>query len=228
MPRPSVTLSYAQTLDGRLATRHGNSQWISGPESLQFSHTQRASHAAIMVGVNTVLADDPRLTVRLVAGRDPLRIVVDSHLRIPLTAGVLRDGAASGTLIAAVNPAPAAAREALTALGAEVLELPATPAGTVDLAALLDELGARAITNVMVEGGAALITNLLREHLADHIAVTIAPKILGTGISAIGDLGLQHLTEAYNLHEVTVTPYGVDLVVEGRIGYPEATETAGA
>lgn len=220
MPRPLVTLSYAQTLDGRLATRHGSSQWISGPESLQFSHTQRAMHAAIMVGVNTVLADDPRLTVRLVAGRDPLRVVVDSHLRIPLTAGVLREGAAAGTLIAAVAPAPEAARNALTALGAEVLELPATAEGSVDLVALLDILGERGITSVMVEGGAALLTNLLRAHLADRIAVTIAPKILGAGISAIGDLGLQQLADAYTLHEVTVTPYGVDLVVEGRIGYP--------
>ncbi len=228
MPRPSVTISYAQTLDGRLATRHGNSQWISGPESLHFSHTQRAGHAAIMVGVNTVLADDPRLTVRLVAGRDPLRIVVDSHLRIPLTAGVLRDGAATGTIIAAVAPAPAEARTRLTELGATVLELPAAPGGGVDLAALLDELGARGIANVMVEGGAALITNLLREHLADHLAVTIAPKILGTGISAVGDLGLQRLADAYSLHDVTVTPYGVDLVVEGRIGYPAPTETGAA
>jgi 5-amino-6-(5-phosphoribosylamino)uracil reductase/diaminohydroxyphosphoribosylaminopyrimidine deaminase/5-amino-6-(5-phosphoribosylamino)uracil reductase len=228
MPRPLVTLSYAQTLDGRLATRHGSSQWISGPESLQFSHTQRAAHAAIMVGVNTVLADDPRLTVRLVAGRDPLRVVVDSHLRIPLTAGVLRDGAATGTLIAAVAPAPPAARTALSELGATVLELPAGPDGLVDLAVLLDELGARHIPNVMVEGGAALITNLLRTHLADRLAVTIAPKILGTGISAIGDLGLQQLADAFTLHEVTVTPYGVDLVVEGRIGYPEPAETDAA
>jgi 5-amino-6-(5-phosphoribosylamino)uracil reductase len=208
-----------------LATRHGSSQWISGPESLQFSHTQRAGHAAIMVGVNTVLADDPRLTVRLVAGRDPLRVVVDSRLRIPLTAGVLRDGAAPGTLIAAVAPAPAAARAALTDLGAEVREFGAGPGGGVDLGALLDDLGARGITNVMVEGGAALLTNLLRERLADRIAVTIAPKILGTGISAIGDLGLQRLADAYTLHEVTVTPYGVDLVVEGRISYPQPTET---
>jgi 5-amino-6-(5-phosphoribosylamino)uracil reductase/diaminohydroxyphosphoribosylaminopyrimidine deaminase/5-amino-6-(5-phosphoribosylamino)uracil reductase len=220
-----VTISYAQTLDGRLATRHGNSQWISGPESLQFSHAQRASHAAIMVGVNTVLADDPRLTVRLVAGRDPLRIVVDSQLRTPLTAGVIRDGAAHGTLIATLPSAPAANRAALSALGATILELPPAPSGGVDLAALLDQLGAQGIADVMVEGGAALITTLLREHLVTYVAVTIAPKILGTGISAVGDLGLQHLADAYTLADVTVTPYGVDLVVEGRIVYPP-TEVA--
>src|SRR5690606_12664132 len=97
--RPSVTLCYAQTLDGRLATRTGSSRWTSGAESLRLTPQLRADHDAIMVGVGTVLADDPRLTVRLVPGRDPLRVVVDSRLRTPLGAAVLRDGAASGTVL---------------------------------------------------------------------------------------------------------------------------------
>src|ERR687893_1698596 len=122
--RPVVTLSYAQTLDGRLATSTGGSQWISSPESLRFSHELRVGHDAIMVGVGTVCKDDPRLTVRLVAGQNPLRIVVDSTLRTPLTAAVLAEGAAPGTFLAVTDRTPAAKRGKVHALGATVLCLP--------------------------------------------------------------------------------------------------------
>ncbi len=218
--RPFVTITYAQTLDGRLATRSGSSQWIGGPESLRFAHAQRAAHQAIMVGVGTVLADDPRLTVRLVPGSDPLRVIVDSQLRTPPGAAVLRDGAARGTLIACAAGADPARREALAALGAELLPLPPGPDGGLDLAALLAILAERGLASLMVEGGARLITGLLRARLADRLAVCVAPKILGEGLSAVGDLGLERLADAYTLRDVSVTPYGVDWVIDGRLVYP--------
>jgi len=222
--RPSVTVAYAQTLDGRLATATGSSRWISGPESLRFAHELRAGHDAIMVGAGTVCQDDPRLTVRLVAGRDPLRVVVDSTLRIPLTATVLAGEAAAGTLLAVTERAPAARRAAAAALGAAILVLPADPAGRVDLVSLLEALRRRGVSALLVEGGAELITALLRDRLVDRLAVTIAPKILGAGIEAVGDLAIRDLDRALALSDTRVTPYGADLVLDGRVTYPDRAE----
>lgn len=221
LDRPRVTVSYAQTLDGRLATRSGSSQWISGEESLRLVHELRASHDAILVGVGTVLRDNPRLTVRLASGRDPLRVIVDSHLRTPLTAAVLADGAAPGTLVATTHEAPPESCRAIEALGATVLRLPAEGAGHVDLAALLAALAARGVGSVMVEGGARIITALLRSRLVDRLVVTIAPKVLGSGIEAVGDLGIDDLARALTLRDVQVRAYGPDLVLDGRLIYPE-------
>jgi diaminohydroxyphosphoribosylaminopyrimidine deaminase / 5-amino-6-(5-phosphoribosylamino)uracil reductase len=213
---PLVTLGYAQTLDGRLATSTGSSKWISAPESLRFCHELRAKHDAIMVGAGTVCKDDPRLTVRLVAGQNPLRVVVDSTLRAPLAAAVLTEEAAPGTVLAVTDRAPAAKREKVRALGATVLCLPADGGGRVDLVALLAALHERGIGSVLVEGGAGLITALLR----DRLAVCVAPKILGAGIEAVGDLGIRELTRSLIVTDTLVTPYGVDMILEGRVEYP--------
>lgn len=217
--QPSVTLSYAQTLDGRLATATRSSQWIGGPESLVFAHRLRASHAAIMVGVGTILQDNPRLTVRHVSGRDPLRVVVDSSLRTPPEALVVAGGAARGTLLATTAAAPASRRAALEALGTTILTLPACK-GRVDLQALLIALGERGVTSVMVEGGATLITTLLHKRLAGRLAVCIAPKILGAGIEAVGELGIRDLGQSLSLAELSVEHCGADLIIEGKIVYP--------
>jgi diaminohydroxyphosphoribosylaminopyrimidine deaminase / 5-amino-6-(5-phosphoribosylamino)uracil reductase len=217
---PLVTLGYAQTLDGRLATSTGSSKWISAPESLRFCHELRAKHDAIMVGAGTVCKDDPRLTVRLVAGQNPLRVVVDSTLRAPLAAAVLTEEAAPGTVLAVTDRAPAAKREKVRALGATVLCLPADGGGRVDLVALLAALHERGIGSVLVEGGAGLITALLRDRLVDRLAVCVAPKILGAGIEAVGDLGIRELTRSLIVTDTLVTPYGVDMILEGRVEYP--------
>jgi 5-amino-6-(5-phosphoribosylamino)uracil reductase/diaminohydroxyphosphoribosylaminopyrimidine deaminase/5-amino-6-(5-phosphoribosylamino)uracil reductase len=218
--RPRITLSYAQTLDGRLATRGGSSQWIGGPESLVFAHTLRAQHDAIMVGVNTVLIDNPRLTVRHITGRDPLRVVVDSALRTPLTAAVIADGAAAGTLIAVTSHAPADRIMAAQERGARVLVLPADDEEHVDLQVLLYALHEHGIATLMVEGGAMLLTALLRARLADRLAVCVAPKILGIGIEAVGELGITSLPDALRLEGMSARQYGADLVISGDLRYP--------
>jgi diaminohydroxyphosphoribosylaminopyrimidine deaminase / 5-amino-6-(5-phosphoribosylamino)uracil reductase len=220
--RPTVTVSYAQTLDGRLAAANGSSRWISAPESLRFAHRLRAEHDAVAVGAGTACKDDPRLTVRLVPGEDPLRVIVDSSLRTPLSAAVLANGAAKGTIIAVTERAPQRRREEALALGATVLELPPDAAGRVDLHAMLSELHALGVRSVMVEGGAALITAFLCERLVDRLAVCIAPKILGRGIEAVGDLGIEDLTDSLILADTSVTPYGVDLVLDSRVEYPDS------
>ena len=225
--RPSVTVSYAQTLDGRVATTTGESKWISCPDSLRFAHEMRASHDAVLAGAGTVCKDDPRLTVRHVPGTNPLRVIVDSTLRTPPDAAVLADGAAQGTVFAVTDRAPEERRERVISLGATVLELPSDLDGRVDLAAMLGELVPSGIASVMVEGGATLITGFFRAGLVDRLAVCVAPKILGEGIEAIGDLGIRDLSQSLILVDAAVEPYGVDLILSGRIEYPDGVPDRG-
>jgi 3,4-dihydroxy 2-butanone 4-phosphate synthase/GTP cyclohydrolase II len=226
-PRPLVTVHYAQTLDGRLATRTGDSQWISGEPSLRLAHGLRASHEAVAVGIGTVLADDPRLTVRLVPGRSPLRVVVDAGLRIPLEAQLLTDGAAP-TLVATTDRSGATRRRAVEATGAEVVVLSQTADGRVELGALLDELGARGVASLLVEGGAALITAMLRGQHVRRLVVSIAPMVLGDGIDAVGDLDIRRLRDALTFRTARFSQVGPDVVFDGELAPPEALHAPGA
>lgn len=213
--RPKVTLHYAQTLDGRIATRTGNSQWIGGPAALRLTHELRAANQAVMVGVGTILADNPRLTVRLVPGRSPKRIILDTTLRIPLDAYVLTDG--RPTLVATTSRAPADRIAALRARGADVVMANQDAAGRVDLSDLLQTLAGLGITSVLLEGGAGLITSALRDGLVDRLIVSIAPKVIGAGIEAVGNLNIQRLTEALNFTEARFTLLERDVIFEGRL-----------
>jgi diaminohydroxyphosphoribosylaminopyrimidine deaminase / 5-amino-6-(5-phosphoribosylamino)uracil reductase len=213
---PSVTVKFAQSLDGRIATATGDSQWISSTSSLRFAHKLRREHDAIMVGVGTVLRDDPRLTVRLVSGPSPLRVIVDSRLRVPLTARVLADGAARGTLIAATGMAARERVRELERTGAGVVLLPTDgDKSWVDLAELLAELGRRRISSVLVEGGARIVTSLLAARLVDRLVVAIAPKILGQGTEAVGDLGIAHLRDAIVFSTFKTRRLGPDIIFDG-------------
>ena len=183
---PCVTLSYAQSLDGSIAGCTGETLGISGALALDFTHRLRAMHDAILVGVNTVLTDDPLLTVRRVEGPNPRPVIVDSHLRTPLDSRLVRRREAA-TIIATTEGACRTKAALLAACGAEVWFLPETAGGRVELSALFARLGAEGITSVMVEGGASIITSVLVSDLADQLVVTVSPCLLG-GVRAVGSL----------------------------------------
>jgi diaminohydroxyphosphoribosylaminopyrimidine deaminase/5-amino-6-(5-phosphoribosylamino)uracil reductase len=213
---PYITVKWAQTLDGKIATAGGDSKWISSPESLKLAHRLRATHDAILVGVNTVLKDDPELTTRLVKGRNPVRVILDSNLRIPLDSKVLSNQAAAKTLVAATPAAPPEKLSALKKLGIEVLTTPPDSDGRVDLKALLKALAQRQISSLLVEGGAETITSFLRLGLADKVIAIIAPKLMGSGTAVLADLNITDLSQSLKLTFTRVYRSGVDMVVEGR------------
>ncbi len=214
---PFVTLKMAQSLDGRIATVTGDSQWISSPESLKLAHRWRTSYDAAMVGIDTVLSDNPNLTVRLVRGKNPLRLVMDSTLRIPLESRVLSDGHASQTIVLTTDHADSARIREIEELGARVLSVRANPEGRIDLDAALRKLGKESITSVLVEGGARLGTSFLKAGLVDKLLVVIGPKIIGKGIEGVGDLGIADLSQALQLSIEKTRRVGQDVVVVARI-----------
>ena len=214
--RPRVLVHYAQTLDGRIATRSGSSRWISGTESLRFAHELRAAHDAVLVGIETALADDPRLTVRHTEGPDPLKVVLDSRLRLPSSAALLNE-TPERTILVTTTAASEADVDRVTARGASVVVAASDQAGRVDLVDALERLAALGVGSVLVEGGARVITSLLRQQLVDRLAVCVAPIILGSGIEAIGDLGIIELARALGLRELDVRRLGQDVIVSGKV-----------
>ena len=227
---PFVTLKYAQTLDGRIAGAGGHSRWISSLPARRYAHRLRSVHDAVLVGTGTVRHDDPELTVRLVRGKNPLRIILDSRLDIPLKAGVFRNQDRAPTLVVAAVNAPEDKLRALAGLGVETLLVAAAPGG-INLPELFRKLGQRGITSVLVEGGAAIITSVLRERLADRLAIVVAPKIIGRGVDAVGELGLTTMDQALQLTAVQWRRLGPDILCTGDIagnGYgPAKGESAG-
>lgn len=227
--RPFVLLKSATSLDGRIATATGASRWITGPEARALVHKLRARYPAIMIGSGTALADDPELTARTdpPAPRQPLRVVVDSRARLPVTARMLR--APGATLVATTEAAPPERRKALEKAGAEVLVLPQRADGRVDLVALMEELGRRGITGVLLEGGASLNGAMLDSGLVDKVMFFIAPMIIGGqgAPAAIGGTGAATLADAWRLVDVSWEACGADLLVSGYIPPREAPAAAG-
>lgn len=176
--RPLVTLTYAQSLDGSIAARPGHPLAISGPASQAFTHALRAVHDAILVGIGTVLADNPALTVRLVPGPHPRPVIMDTRLRLPAYARLLREGRRH-PVVATGEQAPPERQAELEQLGALVLRLPVGPNGGIHLPALLTRLAELGVTALMVEGGAQVITSFLNSRLVDQVVVTVAPILVG-------------------------------------------------
>jgi len=214
---PYITIKYAQTLDGRIATKSGDSQWISSEASRRYVHRLRSINGGIMVGAGTVAADNPQLTVRHVRGKNPFRIIVDSKLRIPIKSSVLADANAHLTIIAITSAAPAAKIEAVKKLGVEVLVVNKERTGRVSLNDLLRKLAKREIMSVLVEGGSEIITSLLKAGLVDKMIIPIAPKIVGKGLEAIGDLNINKINKAIRFSSFKTMKKGDDIIFEGTI-----------
>ncbi|MEQ8818988.1 MAG: GTP cyclohydrolase II [Sumerlaeia bacterium] len=228
--RPFVTLSYAQSIDGCIAARRGKPLALSGPESLEMTHQLRADHDAILIGVGTVIADDPSLTVRHVAGENPQPIILDSHLRTPADCGLLTDPARQPWIFCTPQ-ADAERREALESAGARILEVPADAHGHVDLAAAMDRLGDEGITSVMVEGGAQVITSFLTARLVDHVVLTITSMLVGGGVHAVGSLSGGNGSKGSSFPRLAnkrVRYLGEDLILQGDPVWEEDGPTTAA
>ena len=212
---PFVTAKFACSIDGKISTVSGESQWISCEESRKFTHKLRDINDAIMVGVGTVLADNPSLTTRLENfGKNPVRVVVDSLAKTPSDSKIIRDGL-SETILAVTENAPTEKIEALKNFGAEIIFCGS--GDKVDLKILMRELAEREITSVLVEGGGTLHFSLLKENLVDKIFAFVAPKIIGgkNALTAVEGEGFEKLSDAVQLENLTAEKLGEDILISG-------------
>ena len=220
---PFVVAKAACSLDGKIATRTGDSQWLTGEAARAFGHRLRHATDAILVGVGTVLADDPQLTTRLPRrrGRDPIRVVLDSRLRLPLKARLLHLDSPSPTWLATTAAAPRDKIQALEAQDVTVLVLPEA-GGRVGLAPLLEELGRRRVQSLLVEGGAEVLGAFFDQNLVDKFYFFYAPKFLGgqEALSVIGGTGAGRLAEACQARDLSLRRVGPDLLVCGYLSEP--------
>jgi len=212
--RPLVALKLATTLDGRIATRGGASKWITGELARQRAHLLRARYDGVMIGSGTALADDPALTCRLpgLAEHSPVRIVVDSRLRLPPTAQLAVGAGAASTwcLTCSVDEGR---RAALSAAGVKIVDVAAGEDGRVDLGAALSTLGSRGLTRLLVEGGKELATSLLGAGLVDRVYWFRAPKLTGDdGLPAVASLGIENIEALACWTRIAVQPLGEDLL----------------
>ena len=213
---PYVVMKYAKTLDGKIATKTGASQWITGETARHRVHEDRNRYAAIMAGVGTVLADDPQLTCRIEGGRNPIRIICDTHLRTPLTAQVVTTTASAPTILATAE-ADLARHQPYLEAGCQVVVVPER-AGHLDLNALMVQLAAQNIDSILLEGGGTLNWTALQSGIVQKVQAYLAPKLFGgNGKNPVMGVGVALPDQAFHLTSPTVTRLGEDLLLESEV-----------
>lgn len=215
--KPFITLKVAQTLDGKIATSRGHSRWITSEASRRWVHQMRKESDAVLVGVNTILTDDPQLTVRLVRGGIARRFILDEELRIPLKAQVLRHPDPQNTIVVTTPKASSAKVRDLQECDVTVWVIEDNQKGMVDLTRLWKRMAEEGISSVLVEGGKTVFTSVLRTGEVDRVVVFIAPKFFGKGIEVFGDLGIDSPSDAMTFRETAWRRRGQDMVFEGRL-----------
>ena len=210
--KPFVIIKVAMSADGRIATKTGDSKYITSKEARTLVHRLRTEVDAVMVGLNTVLRDDPELTPRLYAGKDPLKIVVDSALNIPKKCNLMKNP--GKLIIATTSKAPKNEIQKMQDKGIRIITAKSSM-GMVDIADLMKQLGRHEITSVMIEGGSELNSSAIKAGVADKILIFTAPKLIGNGHGAIGNLGVSKIDKAINLKDSVCSRIGKDMLVEG-------------
>ncbi len=215
--RPWVVAKWAMTLDGKIATKAGDSKWISSPEARKLTHKVRSQVDAIVVGIGTVLADDPELTCRLVRGRSPTRIVLDATARLPLRSKLVRSARAVPVIVAVSSKAPAKRTEALMKRGCSVVAFPAKR-GRISVTKLLDWLGSVQTTNVLVEGGGDVLGSFFDAGQVDEVIAFVGPQIVGgDGRPPVVGKGSAKLSDALRLGKLETKELGDTTLVRGRL-----------
>ncbi len=213
---PFVTLSYAQSVDGSIAARPSQPFALSSEKSFAMTHLLRSRHDALLVGINTVLVDDPRLTVRLCKGDNPQPVVLDSRLRFPDDANLLAHPD-KHPLLFTTTAAAAGEFARLEARGASIHVMPKDRVGRVDLIAALQCLADKGVTRLMVEGGATVINSFLQSHLVNYCVITVVPKLIG-GVRAMDNLCASDDVPPLSIVDCLYQPLGGDLIIHGGIG----------
>ncbi|MBI3660270.1 bifunctional diaminohydroxyphosphoribosylaminopyrimidine deaminase/5-amino-6-(5-phosphoribosylamino)uracil reductase RibD [Candidatus Acetothermia bacterium] len=236
--KPFVLLKMAMSADGKIATRTGHSKYISSPDSLHFAHELRDRYAALLVGIRTVLADDPQLNTRLDRpGHNPVRVILDAHGRLPLEAKLLRMKSSAKTILATTDALSKAKEEALSRLGIEIWKLPTSTVGAqhvaspptqqIDLHALVDRLGKTGLDSLLVEGGSMVAASFLQAKLIDKTTFVIAPLLIGgqSAPSPIGGQGIEKIENSFRLKDISLRALGQDIVYEAYLDYTDPEES---